>query len=344
MCPPRGPAARMDRLQRRWSGLGFPVAVVRKYADDQGPRLAALLTSYGFLSLFPLLLVAVAVLTETLAAHPDLRDRLLDELVAPSLRPDIEQALEALPPSGLPLVAGLLGLLLSGTGGVVAAHAALNQIWAVPFRERFGWVVRYVRVVLVLLVVLAGAIVVAVLGVAAGSVLRLEATERLASALGSFAVAFAVLVVAYKALTARRLSFREIWLGAVLGGAVITAVVALGTTALAVLITRSGAVYGSFATVAGAFTLLYLVSQGLVVSAEATAVYSLRLWPRSLHTDAPPTEADMRALELLARIEERVRYQHVLVRFETDREHAVAAPDRTSPDGPEPGRGGNRQP
>jgi membrane protein len=47
-------------------------------------------------------------------------------------------------------------------------------------------------------------------------------------------------------------------------------------------------VYGSFATAAGAFTLLYLVSQGLVVSAEAAAVYSLRLWPRSLHTDAPP--------------------------------------------------------
>ena len=46
-----------DRLQRRHGVLGFPYAVVKKYGDDEGGRQAALITYYGFLSIFPLLLL-----------------------------------------------------------------------------------------------------------------------------------------------------------------------------------------------------------------------------------------------------------------------------------------------
>ena len=44
-----------DRLQRRYAVLGFPYAVVKKYGDYGGGREAALITYYGFLSIFPLL-------------------------------------------------------------------------------------------------------------------------------------------------------------------------------------------------------------------------------------------------------------------------------------------------
>jgi hypothetical protein len=45
-----------DGMQRRHGVLGFPYAVVKKYGDDAGGRQAALITYYGFLSNFPLLL------------------------------------------------------------------------------------------------------------------------------------------------------------------------------------------------------------------------------------------------------------------------------------------------
>ena len=51
-----------DRLQRKHGVLGFPYAVVKKYGDDEGGRQAALITYYGFLSIFPLLLLGVAIL------------------------------------------------------------------------------------------------------------------------------------------------------------------------------------------------------------------------------------------------------------------------------------------
>ena len=43
----------LDRLQRRNRPVGFAVAVVYKYVDDQGGYLAALITYYAFVSLFP---------------------------------------------------------------------------------------------------------------------------------------------------------------------------------------------------------------------------------------------------------------------------------------------------
>ena len=86
-----------DRLQRKHGVLGFPYAVVKKYGDDDGGRQAALITYYGFLSIFPLLLLGVAVLSRVLADHADLRRRLIAEIVPPALQPTIEHSLAAMP-------------------------------------------------------------------------------------------------------------------------------------------------------------------------------------------------------------------------------------------------------
>src|SRR6516225_5697457 len=103
-----------DGLQRRHGVLGFPYAVVKKYGDDEGGRQAALITYYGFLSIFPLLLLGVAILSRVLANHPDLRRRLTAEIVPPVLRPTIDHSLANLPTSTGPFVVGLIGLLFAG--------------------------------------------------------------------------------------------------------------------------------------------------------------------------------------------------------------------------------------
>jgi membrane protein len=74
---------------------------------------------------------------------------------------------------------------------------------------------------------------------------------------------------------------------------------------LARLVTKAGPVYGSFATVAGMFALLYLIGQALVYAAEVAAVRYARLWPRGLDLNRP-TAADARVLALLAREQERI--------------------------------------
>ena len=156
-----------DRLQRKHGALGFPYAVVKKYGDDEGGRQAALITYYGFLSVFPLLLLGVAVLSRVLADHPDLRQRLIAEIVPKALRPTVEHSLATLPTSTIPLVAGLIGLLFSGTGVVFSAYQTLNHVAAVRYRFRAGFLSRYVRVFAVLATLMAGALATGALTVVA---------------------------------------------------------------------------------------------------------------------------------------------------------------------------------
>src|SRR5579872_7160491 len=128
-----------DGMQRRHGMPGFPYAVVKKYGDDEGGRQAALITYYGFLSIFPLLLLGVAVLSRVLADHPDLRQRLIDEIVPQALRSTVEHSLATLPTSTIPFVAGLIGLLFSGTGVVFSAYQTLNHVAGVRHRLRAGF-------------------------------------------------------------------------------------------------------------------------------------------------------------------------------------------------------------
>ena len=90
-----------------------------------------------------------------------------------------------------------------------------------------------------------------------------------------------------------------------MGAAAVTVVLNAGAPLLARLVAKAGPVYGSFATVAGMFALLYLIGQALVYAAEVAAVRHARLWPRALDLNRP-TAADARALALLAREQERI--------------------------------------
>ena len=295
----------VDRMQREHGVLGFPYAVVKKYGDDEGGRQAALITYYGFLSIFPLLLLGVAVLSRVLADHPDLRQRLIDAIVPQALRSTVEHSLTTLPTSPVPFVVGLIGLLFSGTGVVFSAYQTLNHVAAVRYRLRAGFFSRYVRVFVVLAMLMAGALATGSLTVVATALPGQPGVQRAAAVLGSGLVVFAVLLFGAKLLLARPAPVRALWPGAIVGALAVTIVLNAGPPLLARLVIKAGPVYGSFATVAGMFALLYLVGQALVYAAEIAAVRYARLWPRALDVNHP-TAADARALTLLAREQERI--------------------------------------
>ena len=305
-----------DRLQRNHGVLGFPYAVVKKYGDDDGGRQAALITYYGFLSIFPLLLLGVAVLSRVLADHPDLRQRLINEIVPRALKSTVEHSLATLPALTIPFIAGLIGLLLSGTGVVFSAYQTLNHVAAVRYRLRAGFFSRYVRVLVVLATLLAGALATGALTVVATALPGQPGLQRAAAVLGSALVVFAVLLLGAKLLLARPAPVRALWPGAIMGAAAVTVVLNAGAPLLARLVAKAGPVYGSFATVAGMFALLYLVGQALVYAAEVAAVRYARLWPRALDPNRPTT-ADARALTLLAREQERIPAARIQLRLTT---------------------------
>src|ERR671931_2266816 len=92
----------LDGFQQRHGVLGFPIGVVKKFGDDQAGKHAALLAYYGFLSLFPLLLVFVTVLGYALANNPQLKQEVIDTVIAqfPVIGVDIERSLRTIQGSG----------------------------------------------------------------------------------------------------------------------------------------------------------------------------------------------------------------------------------------------------
>jgi len=150
-----------------------------------------------------------------------------------------------------------------------------------------------------------GALAVGALTVVVTALPDLPGVQRAAAVLGTALVVFAVLLLGARLLLARPAPLRALWPGAILGAAAVTLLLTVGAPILARLVIKAGPVYGSFATVAGMFSLLYLVSQALVYAAEAAAVRYARLWPRALDVNRP-TAADARALAMLAREQERI--------------------------------------
>ena len=124
---------RLDGFQRRHRWAALPLAVVYKFHDDQGIYLAALITYFGFLSLFPLLLLLTSILGFVLQNNPELHQRMLDSTL--SQFPVIGDQLgdpEGLRGSGIALVVSALVAVYGTLGVAHAMQNAMNVAWAVP--------------------------------------------------------------------------------------------------------------------------------------------------------------------------------------------------------------------
>src|SRR5919202_1300741 len=132
-------AERLDRVQRRHPAAGLPIAVVYKFFDDSGTYLAALIAYYGFVSLFPALLLLSTVLGYVLHGNPGLQQQLLHSamntawMVPRHHRPDPIRArgrsLLLLATMGLTVLATTVLSALGSSAG--AFGASLGVVWPV---------------------------------------------------------------------------------------------------------------------------------------------------------------------------------------------------------------------
>src|SRR5713226_345093 len=118
----------VDRFQQGRPWLAFPVAVWKKFGDDQAGDLAALVAYYAFASLFPLLLVLVTVLDIVLKHDPALRQTVLSSAFGqfPVIGPQLKNNVHSLQQTGAALVIGLLLTFLGARGVAGAVQNALN--------------------------------------------------------------------------------------------------------------------------------------------------------------------------------------------------------------------------
>jgi YihY family inner membrane protein len=321
-----GAIRRIDEYQRRHRWLGVPIAVVYKFADDQGGYLAALITYYGFLSLFPLLLVFSTVLGFALPGNEALQQQLVDSALAqfPIIGDQLTDTAQPLRGSGTGLAVGILVALYGALGVAVAIQNALNQVWGVPMNRRPDPVRARLRSLLLLLLFGLGVLVTTALsGLAAGAGdvgARLDLGLRVAAIAVSVTANCMLAVLAFRTLTARPVSLRDVLPGAVLAALAFQVLLSTGAFFVRTGLLGSSQVYGLFGIVLGLLAWIYLESMIVVLAAELNAVLAERLWPRSLLTpfveDVDLTHADRRSYTSYANAQRYKESESITVEFD----------------------------
>ena len=306
---------RVDKQHQQRAWVAFPYAVMKKFGDDQAGNLAALIAYYGFLSLFPLMLVLVTLLGMLLRNNPELQDTIRTSALAnfPVIGEEISKNVHSLRGSGLALGIGLALALWAGLGVMKVLQTAMNAVWNVPYRDRPSFWLSLLRAMLLLLVL--GVITVA--SAAAGSV----GAGSDSWLLGIAGIAISVVLnlvlflLAFRILTTEDVAWGDVFPGALIAALAWTALQAVGGYIVSHQLQGASDTYGTFAMVIGLLAWIYLGAQITLFSAEVNVVRKRRLWPRAI-VQPPLTDADKRALKSYAEQEERRPEEDVIVRIE----------------------------
>ena len=292
-----------DTLQQRHAWLAVPVAVWKKFGDDQAGNQAALIAYYSFVAIFPLLLVLVTVLNIVLKNDPGLQHRLLNSALGHY--PVIGQQIGHISPltqTGLPLVVGLLGTFFGARGVATTIQNALNTVWEVPFARRPGFPWALLRSFGLMVVIGLGLIGTTILSTAAGRVFSHGAT--VAGVAVALVLNVGVFWLSFRLGTAKEIGWRQLRLGAVIAGVIWQILQYVGGYFVSHQLAHASPVYGTFAVVIGLLAWLYLEAELTLYAVQINVVIAFRLWPRAI---APPpyTEQDRQAFQLYTRVEER---------------------------------------
>ena len=338
---------RMDRFQRRHPGAGYPIAVLYKFSDDDGHFLAALITYYGFLALFPLLLLLSTVLGLLLRGNPALQQQVFDSALRqlPVIGPQLGNP-EHLGGGVTGLVVGTLVALYGGTGLGQALQHTMNTAWAVPRNTRPDPITARGRSLLLLcglglLVVVST--VLSALGSGVATYGRgLSGTLHVLLTVAAVIVNAGVFVLGFRWTTARRLTIRQVAPGALAAAVVWQLLQSFGGIYVAHVVKGASAVNAVFALVLGLMAFIYLAATALVLCVEVNVVRVDHLYPRALLTpftdDVDLTSGDEQVYAKAARAQRAKGFQRVDVHFD----HGADGPDPQ--DSPETHRPSSAEP
>lgn len=284
----------LNRYQQHNRLLAFCYAVIKKYGEDGAGYQAALLTYYGFLALFPLLLVLTTLTDTALTQHPHLQATVLKSVndYFPLLGSQLAVHIHSLKRSGLALLVGILFTLYGARGVASAFSKGVQHIWQIPKKDQDSFPESLYKNLALL--------VIGGLGFLAASI-----CSGLAAAAGhgflfrGFSIAINLIILFWlftfliNFSLPKHVPLAETRVGAASAAIGLVILQLLGGYILAHELKSLDALYSYFAISLGLLFWIYLQSQMLFYSVEISIVSSQKLWPRSLEANSP-TPADKR--------------------------------------------------
>ncbi len=282
--------SRLDRLQQRFTLTAFGYGVIKKHADDRAGQQAALLTYYGFLALFPLLLVLTTVTDRLIGNYPELKKTVVNGLTDyfPLLGNQLAGHVHGLHGSGPALLVGVLFTLYGARGVADVFRQGVQQMWGVPRREQDGFPKSLFKSLAIIIVGGAGFIFASIMAGLASSAGKGWGFRSLSIAI-NLVILYWLFAFLMKVSLPSRLRVKQSRVGAATAAIGLVILQALGGYILARQLRNLDALYSYFALTLGLLFWIYLQAQLLYFAVEIGVVKSKRLWPRSLtEVSSPP--------------------------------------------------------
>lgn len=311
---------RFDAFQRKHTVLGFPLGVAYKFLDDFGGYLAALITYYGFLSLFPLFLLFSTILSLVLEGYPQWQQRILDSAISefPIVGEELRKT-GTLSGSPIGLVVGSVAAIYGGLGVGQALQYAMNTAWMVPRNSRPNPFLSRARGVLMICTAGVAVVATSVLTQVANR-LVVDGWESIAVDLGSIILNTGVFVLLFIVATSKTLTPRQVLPGAVIASVLFYLLQGVGVTYIGTVVARASDLNSVFAIVLGLLVFIYSNAVVVLLCVQLNVVLVERLWPRSLLTvftdGVVLTDADRRAYEGQVKAQRLKGFQEISVGFE----------------------------
>ena len=287
---------RLDEVQQQRPWLAVPLAVWRKFSEDEAGKMASLISYYAFISIFPLLIVFATILSRVLVNYPDLADQIVRSAAGSFLSIGSTGDVTPLDVAGFALVLAVLVALWSGLAVVNQMQDSMNTVYEVPKTERAGFAPRILRSLSLLVLIGVGLPLTTVLqGIASQWI-----TGAVATVVGLIVVVLlntGLIAAAFRRATVAQTDWRSVLPGAAIAAAAWSVMQALATTLLTQRVEGAQSNYGSFALVVALLFWFFLLAQVTLYCAELNAVLAHHLWPRSIRgiVDATAdTAADLR--------------------------------------------------
>jgi len=311
------PIKAADGFQKKHKLLAIVVAVLKKSSDDQANFFALSLAWYGFVAIYPLLLIFVAALQ--LVGEKALGLHIVDILHRfPVIGREFGSGTNNhhLSSSILGLLVGILGLSYGALGATRVLQKSLYHVWNIPKLEKRSVVFRYWHNFIALFILAA----VFLLNAAATSFAAANGNQIWLDTVSVIVICTINILTYYLIFTIQgpnRRSAVTTWPGAFVAGILFTLITTLGAGLIEHELSHSSETYGAFAQVIGVVTFLLIISKITIYACELNCVIGRKLFPRSLDKTLL-TASDKAVYEFLAKEQLKYKDQKITVTYDKD--------------------------
>ena len=274
---------RIDNFQRRHIIPSFIYAVIKKYNQDNGGYQCAIITYYGFLALFPLLMILTTVSDLLLKNNSVLRKKIINNTIHyfPIIGNQLQNSIHSSTETGIVLIISLL-ITFYGSRGVASTFSySLNTLWYTPLFKQASFLKNTIRNFSIIVIggisLLLGPIVIGYMTIMGSNIFI-----KIIIVLLNLLLLWLTIIILFKLAIAGHKRIHQVIIGAAVTAVSLEVLQVLGSVVMVHELKQLSSIYGTFSLVVGLLFWIYLQVKIILFAVEIDVIREYHLFPRSL--------------------------------------------------------------